>query len=450
MSLTTQHPFLVSTKSQNQNRDFFIFGFESRCRIVYMLAGLNLERNPLTIKALFRWLMTMPEGNHDYEPREVDFVLRRVSITRMDVLRYLADPVLGPGTVLTHESEGSLEPGYFAIYDLVDKPSLCDVGCSENAEDFLESLETLEDLELPIPPENELTQDLVELVSKRDHGVCLLTGSADVQTCAVWIFQPVMATALKGKAVMEDYRTPANIITVWVGLVEMLNKNLITVDREDNNRIVTFEDIKLLEGMSLRASLSSPTAPSKVIGSGGPSSGSSNFPAFSYFLDLFWRFLLIPSIFLFIIHPSWGSSSGGSSAGSSSGGSSPPGGGPPAGYSSGGSCVGSSSSSPPSSPGLTPHDSPLSAITSFSATGIDFWRLHFAWSLRVQVGGGDASQEYADMEALCLMDELKDSVYDATCLDPSDKKWQTGIGAETLSVFLESYPEKRWLFFPEK
>ncbi|KAJ7201656.1 hypothetical protein GGX14DRAFT_399984 [Mycena pura] len=245
-----------------------------------------------------------------------------------------------------------------------DKPSLCKVGCSENPGDFLESLKTLEDLELPIPPENELTPDLLELVSKRDHGVCLLTGSADVETCAVWIFQPVMATALKSKAVMEDYRTPANIITVWVGFAELLNRNLITVDGEDNDRIVTFENIKLPEGMNLRASLRSLTVPS--------------------------------------------------------------------------------SSSTPSPPEVICPGGPS------SATGIDFWRLHFAWSLRVQVGGGDAGQEYADVQALCLMDELKDSEYGATCLDPLDEKWQTGIGAETLSVFLESYPEKRRLFFPNE
>ncbi|KAJ7211295.1 hypothetical protein GGX14DRAFT_565168 [Mycena pura] len=393
----------------------------------------------------------MPEGDYDYEPREVDFVFQRVSITRMDVLRYLADPV--PGTVLTHESEGSLEPGYFAAYKLGDKPSLNRVGSTQNHEDFLETLETREDLELPMPPENELTQDLVELVSKRDHGICLFTGSADVETCAAWIFQPVMATMLKGEANLEDYRTPANIITVWVGFAEPLNRNLITVDREDNNRIVTFENIKLPEGMSPRASLSSPTAPqSKVIGSGGPSSGSSNssFLAFSYSRDLFWwPFLwliqrLFPSIFLYIsniTHSFRGSSSGGSSAGSSSGGSS--------------TGSSSSSSSAPSSLGLAPPDSPpLSPITpstlSFSATGIDFWRLHFGWSLRVQFGGGDASREYSDLEALRLMDELKDSEYGTTCLDPLDQKWQTGIGAEALSVFLESYPEKRRLFFPNE
>ncbi|KAJ7920953.1 hypothetical protein B0H13DRAFT_1985914, partial [Mycena leptocephala] len=196
--------------------------------------------------------------------------LRRINLTRLDVLRYVVDTADGP--FLPRDSTELLSPGVYGPF-LDGQPYSGRVGNLFHRTTFQER-ERQALLECPGMPSqdhsinvhNEMPQVIIDAAIQRDGGVCCVTGRVDLPVSIIWVFPPSLAyevPSFKTMACTSDpvrgqsyqqrdsskeglhelYRTVENAITLCTELTGPFTENMFSVDFEDNNRIVTFVDL---------------------------------------------------------------------------------------------------------------------------------------------------------------------------------------------------------------
>ncbi|KAJ7930254.1 hypothetical protein B0H13DRAFT_1962184 [Mycena leptocephala] len=239
------YPFVLSQRCISQKRDMFLFCLQ-QYPVALMSGGWNLARHHISIETFYRWLDIIDDH---YRDRNVNFQLRRINLTRLNVLRYIVDTADGP--FLPRDSTELLSPG---VYD--GQPYSGRVGNLFHRTTFQER-ERQALLECPGMPSqdpsinvhNEMPQVIIDAAIQRDGGVCCVTGRADLPVSIIWVFPPSLAYESyqqrdsNKEGLHELYRTVENAITLCTELTGPFTENMFSVDFEDNNRIVTFVDL---------------------------------------------------------------------------------------------------------------------------------------------------------------------------------------------------------------
>ncbi|KAJ7738073.1 hypothetical protein DFH07DRAFT_841397 [Mycena maculata] len=236
------YPFVLSQRSIFQGRDMFLF-----CLLEYPIAimggGWNLKHNGMTIKTFYRWLDIIDDHYGD----RPNFELRKINLKRVDLLRYVVDdttPVDGPP--LPRDSVDPLLPGVYGPF-LGDRPYMGQVGHRDRRSTFLEREMQAQNGVPGLPAEpfvllhNEMSQDIVDAATRRDQGVCCITGRA--ATRIVWVIPPYLGCELDQQSGTLSFQTVENTITLCTELTGPFAENIFSVDVEDDSRIVTFQSL---------------------------------------------------------------------------------------------------------------------------------------------------------------------------------------------------------------
>ncbi|KAF7305549.1 hypothetical protein HMN09_00807800 [Mycena chlorophos] len=272
-------PFLLSRRAEAQRRNLHVFSL-GQFPSTILVGGFDLKRVPLAANTFYRWLDlcdALINNRSDDSPNlALDVVLRRIQVTIIDVLAYGIQSVEGPP--IPRESLALLEPGIYGIFNPDGTPYEGNVSNEHRyaypIRDFL--AKQLPDVVVQVCSElldastqlrsieDHLPSDLIQQAKTRDQGRCVLTGRNDVATEVVWLFPPVASQNLRWCdriRPFEEYRVLENVITLSSTLVDALRRNVVAVDVDDNNRIVSFEDIDHPQVPShLPASVPAPTA----------------------------------------------------------------------------------------------------------------------------------------------------------------------------------------------
>ncbi|KAJ6512931.1 hypothetical protein C8R45DRAFT_961774 [Mycena sanguinolenta] len=234
--------FLLSKRAEAQGHDVHIFSLGNYPG-VHVVAGMNSQGFPLAVKTFYRWLDLMDEDQR-YDDEE--FTLREITLVRVDVLSYCVATV---GSSLPRDSSENMKPGLYGPFYLDGRPYDGGIGINFLARSFTETAAFLDSdtraktISAPLPSRhNVIPNTLIESASRRDNGVCCITGRADVPTSTVWVFPPMMTMFTNEEIDVDKCRTVDNIVTMNSELAEAFNRNEFTVDVDDNNRIIQFNN----------------------------------------------------------------------------------------------------------------------------------------------------------------------------------------------------------------
>ncbi|KAF8213949.1 hypothetical protein K438DRAFT_1802611 [Mycena galopus ATCC 62051] len=229
------YPFILSQRSISQQRDMFLFSF-FQYPYVLMSGGWNLARHGMTVQKFYRWLDIIDDHSLD---RNINFQLRKINVTRSDILTYVVASAEGP--MLRRDSVELLEPGVYGPF-LDGKPYRGKVGDNPPLYTFREwergPGRRGEDITIDMNRENRMPQAIIDAVARRDRGVCCVTGRADLPTSITWAFLPALAYEsyqdrdFGKEGLHEAYRTVENAITLCTQLLEPFMENMFSVDIE--------------------------------------------------------------------------------------------------------------------------------------------------------------------------------------------------------------------------
>ncbi|KAJ6520246.1 hypothetical protein C8R45DRAFT_1086127 [Mycena sanguinolenta] len=204
----------------------------------------------MSIRTFYRWLGIMMDDI--YPDRNLDFQLREISLKRFEILSYVLDSVKSP--MLAYDSVELLPPGVYGPFN-GDKPFRGPIGHVHAPGTFREIerdiLERGGETAIEMTRENEMPQAVIDAVTARDGGVCCVTGRADLPASVIWVFPPSLADMSYpsrdsgDEDLFKAYRNVDNAITLCNMLVEPFMDNMVSVDTEDNNRIITFLDLPI-------------------------------------------------------------------------------------------------------------------------------------------------------------------------------------------------------------
>ncbi|KAF7290619.1 hypothetical protein MIND_01302100 [Mycena indigotica] len=242
--------FLVSKRVAQQGRNMHVFSimikpdYPRRDKPQAILAGgFNLNQIPLTAATFYRWLeFSGCSSPVSREPIKEKVVLRRISLETIETVPFMVQGVEGPP--IARDSSDPLEPGTYGIFSMDGEPySLQTLGCAEYEAESFRDEETV--LSNKYPGQNDIPADLSTRVQSRDQRRCCITGRTDLPTEIVWIYPPLSSYFVDGTNPVnfDQYKHVDNLVTVCTALVDPLQRNLISVDVEDNARIIIFDKI---------------------------------------------------------------------------------------------------------------------------------------------------------------------------------------------------------------
>ncbi|KAJ7598049.1 hypothetical protein C8J56DRAFT_1109640 [Mycena floridula] len=262
LSRTMSKPYLSSTKSINDNMDLFIF-FQLRdpiqpCKLV---VGLSLARHPhITISTLYRWLYLIEEDAYpEFARKEIqeslgELQLRPVEVFEVHLLWYRFKP---SGPVLDRHLSEPVSPGVYAGFS-GDEEYGAEIGSDRlgtwgfsTSERHMEKSDKHFNLS---PAESELRHNffpshIIAQAEERDHSRCLITNSQE--TRLMWIIpptwspdlSPLSSTERSSDDIRASYTTVDNVMTVDSLLYPLFMDNAISIDVDDDYRVIKFTDI---------------------------------------------------------------------------------------------------------------------------------------------------------------------------------------------------------------
>ncbi|KAJ6608138.1 hypothetical protein B0H10DRAFT_2194575 [Mycena sp. CBHHK59/15] len=162
--------------------------------------GWNLNRHRMTIRTFYRWFYLIDDHHRDHN---VKILLRKIHLTRLDVLRYRVDTVEEP--LLSRESEDLLKPGTYGPF-LDGKPYTGEVGDDSHQITFQKMEASFES----------------EALRCAEPSITILGKSYKVRD---W----------QKKDLFDEYKTIDNVITFCSALVGPFTQNIFSIDVEVHN-----------------------------------------------------------------------------------------------------------------------------------------------------------------------------------------------------------------------
>ncbi|KAJ7648092.1 hypothetical protein FB45DRAFT_895226 [Roridomyces roridus] len=211
-------------------------------KIVTVVAAVDSKVTPVSARHLSRWLYLLARYVNGARPIRSPAVYRPITVTGGSVLvRHLHEI---DTEEIPYDSPDRLRPGCYALFVSNDNQYPHLFGrIGRPAAAFADTAKAWK-AEMKCVPE-----DLVKQARERDKGLCCFTGRPS--ELVAWVIYPALAPVVSLPQCGVHHVD--NVLTISPLLLQAYYENLITVDPQDQYRIVAFKklaDISLLERLS--------------------------------------------------------------------------------------------------------------------------------------------------------------------------------------------------------